>query len=329
LFVTSVAIGLITTVAAYNRGPSGDTTANVTLVDQFNTFRPSGPSSIPSIPTRVLSKLHSIAGVRAITTIHTAPQVRTVTLHGPPARRIHLTAPPSGVVSCAQLARTPALGRCAHSAHVVAVWPLFGGRDATGPGSVWPAVSISPTRLDRSPVEFIVVGTDGSTSAIEQARTVLQRAYPYLYSPTTIAEDQAQNPNTKLTSQYQQLADVVILSSLLIAGCSLAVSVAAGRSDRKRPFSLLRLTGAPLNMLRHVIALESAVPLLVVSALSIATGFLAAAMFLRSQLSESLGAPSAAYYVIVVVGLVASLAIIASTLPLLKRITGPETARNE
>jgi hypothetical protein len=82
-------------------------------------------------------------------------------------------------------------------------------------------------------------------------------------------------------------------------------------------------------MLRHVVALESAVPLLAVAALSIATGFLAAALFLRSQLSESLVAPSAAYYLIVVVGLVASLAIIASTLPLLKRITGPETARNE
>jgi hypothetical protein len=33
--------------------------------------------------------------------------------------------------------------------------------------------------------------------------------------------------------------------------------------------------------------------------------------------------------VIVVAGLVASLGVIASTLPLLKRITGPETARNE
>jgi hypothetical protein len=35
------------------------------------------------------------------------------------------------------------------------------------------------------------------------------------------------------------------------------------------------------------------------------------------------------YYLIVLVGLVASLGIIASTLPLLQRITGPEVARNE
>ncbi|MDQ1541622.1 MAG: hypothetical protein QOH29_2348, partial [Actinomycetota bacterium] len=39
--------------------------------------------------------------------------------------------------------------------------------------------------------------------------------------------------------------------------------------------------------------------------------------------------PNAQYYLIVLAGLVLSLAVIASTLPLLKRITGPETARNE
>jgi hypothetical protein len=35
------------------------------------------------------------------------------------------------------------------------------------------------------------------------------------------------------------------------------------------------------------------------------------------------------YYLVVLAGLLASLAVIASTLPLLNRITGPEVARNE
>jgi hypothetical protein len=39
--------------------------------------------------------------------------------------------------------------------------------------------------------------------------------------------------------------------------------------------------------------------------------------------------PGMQYYLIVLAGLVASLGIIASTLPLLQRITGPEVARNE
>ncbi|MER5452330.1 hypothetical protein ABT052_44175 [Streptomyces sp. NPDC002766] len=43
---------------------------------------------------------------------------------------------------------------------------------------------------------------------------------------------------------------------------------------------------------------------------------------------HDLVAPGVAYYALVALGLVASLGIIASPLPLLKRITGPEAARN-
>ena len=52
-------------------------------------------------------------------------------------------------------------------------------------------------------------------------------------------------------------------------------------------------------------------------------------LFLRSQLGYSLQPPGSGYYFIVLGGLAASLGIIAATLPLLSRITGPETARNE
>jgi predicted lysophospholipase L1 biosynthesis ABC-type transport system permease subunit len=138
-----------------------------------------------------------------------------------------------------------------------------------------------------------------------------------------------QDDQIKLTKQYQQLADVVILTTLPIAGCSLAVSVIAGLSERKRPFSLLRLTGAHLGVLRRVVALESAVPLLVIALLSIGIGFLSAGMFLSSQLEQPLVAPNASYYGIVLLGMAASLGLIASTLPVLRRITGPESARND
>jgi hypothetical protein len=105
--------------------------------------------------------------------------------------------------------------------------------------------------------------------------------------------------------------------------------VAAGIIDRKRPFALLRLTGTPLGVLRGVVALEAALPLLLVAAAAATTGLLAAHLFLRSQLSESLHPPGAGYYGAVAAGIVFALAIIAATLPLLERITGPETARNE
>jgi hypothetical protein len=320
LFVTSVAIGAITTINAYSGSPSGGTAARDTLVDRFTDFNASGPTSmsIPSIPDALLTELRTIRGVHAVTVIHADPRVSDRNL-----------GPDPGLVSCAELAGTPALGRCPAGADAVTITPILGDRRTSAASTVWPAAAVSAERLQSLPVQAIAVNAQGSRAAVEQARTVLERANPYVYFAATIAEDNAQNQGTRLLKQYQQLVDVVILTSLPIAGCSLAVSVAAGLSDRKRPFSLLRLSGAPLGVLRRVVALESAVPLIGIAVLSIGIGFLAAGLFLRSQLDEALQAPRVDYYFIVVAGLAVALAIIASTLPLLERITGPETARND
>jgi predicted lysophospholipase L1 biosynthesis ABC-type transport system permease subunit len=67
--------------------------------------------------------------------------------------------------------------------------------------------------------------------------------------------------------------------------------VSGGLTERRRPFSLLRLTGAPLAMLRRVIIFEAAAPLLVTAVVSIVAGFLTAHLFLRAQLHETLSAP--------------------------------------
>jgi predicted lysophospholipase L1 biosynthesis ABC-type transport system permease subunit len=173
-----------------------------------------------------------------------------------------------------------------------------------------------------------VVDTDGSTAGLERVRTALERAFPDVGNGPATQHDFDTDSTSTLVG-WEQLANVVVLASLPIAGCSLAVSVAGGLSERKRPFALLRLAGAPLRVLRRVVALESAVPLLVVAAVAIGTGLLAADLFLRAQMGFTLRPPGAEYYVTVSAGLLASLAIIASTLPLLERITGPETARNE
>jgi hypothetical protein len=121
----------------------------------------------------------------------------------------------------------------------------------------------------------------------------------------------------------------VILASLLIAGCALAASVAGGLADRKRPFSLLRLAGARLAMLRRVVTLETAVPLLATAAVSIGIGFAGSAMYASAELHHPLVAPGTAYYALTTAGIVAALAILVGTFPLLARITRPEVARNE
>lgn len=127
----------------------------------------------------------------------------------------------------------------------------------------------------------------------------------------------------------QDMTDIIIVASLIIAACSLAVNVAAGLGDRKRPFSLLRLTGVSTGVLHRVVALESALPLFVVAAVAIAVGLASSALYLSSQVGIAFRIPGVAFWATVLIGLVGALAIIASTFPLLNRITGPEVARNE
>jgi hypothetical protein len=177
--------------------------------------------------------------------------------------------------------------------------------------------------MQRLPVQTLVVATNGSTAAIERARTALETRFPYLGPPATLVSPQ------NSYAELQHVTDVVILVSLVIAGCSLAVSAAGGLTDRRRPFSLLRLTGVQLGVLRRVVALETAVPLLLIAAVSAGPGLLASELFLKSELGETLRPPGTGYYLIVLAGLIVSLSVIAATLPLLKWITGPEAARNE
>jgi hypothetical protein len=329
LFVTAVAVGVIT-----NRGaPSGGAAASDTLTAQLGygqgeAIQIQGRSASAPVSHALLTQLHLIPGVQAVALIHANPlgiKISAVKM----GLRSSFGLVPAALISCAQLSRIPLLGRCPAGAQAAAI-PSAGflGLDHSLAATTWPAAAISAQRLQRVGVQAIFVGTNGSTSAIERARTTLELAYPYLPSPpTTIGEFAAQTNRTTLA--YEQLAEVIILVSLPIAGCTLAVSVAAGLTDRKRPFSLLRLTGAPLGVLRRVVALESAAPLLITAVVSTGLGFLAAGLFVSAQLGYSLRPPGAEYYLIVLAGLAASLGIIASTLPVLDRITGPETARNE
>ena len=233
------------------------------------------------------------------------------------------------LVSCRELAAVPDLGRCAPGAEVAVVIPWLDAEGAALDEVRWPAAPLTAAELDELPVQGLGVSTDGSRSAIERARTELAAAFPDRAAPATVAENRADADIARQLAGFQRLAQVVTIGSLCIAGCSLAVSVVAGLNDRKRPFSLLRLAGVPLAALRRSMALETAVPLLSVAAVAVGMGFLAAALFLRSQLQYALHPPGVAFWGTVVAGLVASLAVVASTMPLLRRITGPETARNE
>ncbi|MEU0155193.1 FtsX-like permease family protein [Micromonospora fulviviridis] len=325
LFVTSVATGIITTYVANRGEPRTDSVAATSLTKWFEPEEGGPAPTADQIP----AGLATIPGVRSVTLVRANP------VDTPPPLEVNGTESPAyrwwwpGIITCAELDRLAVFGSCPAGARVAAVADdLIGERawDLTNDSYVWPAADMDPAQVDRLPIRSVVVDTT-SRAAFEQARTMLINAFPTGRAPISTAEWESNS--ARLMVRFQQLANVVMLASLPIAGCSLAVSVAAGLSDRKRPFSMLRLTGVQLRTLRRVVALETVVPLLAVAAVATGMGFLAAHLFLRAQLGYTLLAPDGSFYLLVAGGLAASLGIVASTLPLLRRITGPETARNE
>jgi hypothetical protein len=340
LLITTVAVVAITTQDAKDVtrfGSAAETNVLTSQVAVTSDFAPPGGTagSAPAASAAPLAaRLSGIPGVQGVVVVRAYPGLNLPGgFHGLGVNPDGSTSPvPAGVVSCAQLATVPALGRCPAGASAAAFpedgfnGPLF-GFDATA--VTWPAADVPASRLDTLGVDAVNVGTNGTVPAVEQARTVLEDAYPYLATgaPSTIGDMAAQDSATN--NAYQPLANMVILVSLPIAGCTLAAGIAAGLADRKRPFSLMRLTGARLVTLHRVVALEGAVPLLTVAVVAIGTGFGAAAMFASEAQQHPMVAPGAAYYLITAAGILVSLGIIAATFPLLARITGPEVARNE
>src|SRR6266508_527216 len=244
LFAASASVGVLTTILAYGGTANGGTVASETLLEELghvvsigvNGHRPPATATTTTktaVPPALLGDLTSIPGVRGATVAYSEPGAG----QGSSA----------GLLLCSQLARTPAIGTCAPGADVgrlSGLNPFPSGQHSTLSGHVWPAVDITPHQLrDLSP-RAIVVQTNGSTTALERARTNLEVAFPnQQQTPVTFGEIDTSSRRT--ITEVQQIANAVIVASLVIAGCSLAVSVTAGISDRKRPLSLLRLAGAP------------------------------------------------------------------------------------
>ena len=324
LYVATVALAIIISITAGHDGGQDDSPAGrATLTADLTTFADNGPQTpIKQMPGGSVDALRRISGVTGVAVLHAPPGFATG------------FGPPLAVGDCPSLDSLHVLGHCvpgATTAEVIS--PSFVGAWRATPNLLLNQSAYSATAADALPVLGVVVGTDGSAAAIETARTVLENAFPQTFrgswAPQTIAENHDQSNNAKRSAGYQRLADVVILTSLPIAGCTLAVSVVSGLNDRRRAFSLLRLSGTPLATLRRVITYEAAVPLLVSAVVTIGVGFLTSSLFLHAQLGESLASPGIAYWGSVAAGLLASLALIASTFPVLRRLTGPESARND
>jgi hypothetical protein len=242
--------------------------------------------------------------------------------------------PFDAAVSCAALSRLPALGTCAPGRQ--AVEATTGNLTDDNPTySTEPIVASSNPAAsgDFSSLYLrgVLIQVDNPTT-LELVRTFLVTHTPLSQSgmaPRTFGE--AVQAREAVAAIVQRVMNMAVILTLLVAGCSLAVAAGGSLVERRRPFSLLRLTGTPTNVLYKVVLTESLLPLAAATVVAVATGYgLAVAAAIKvSPPGTPVPAPNGAYYLTMGLGLVAALAMIGGTLPFLSRITRTDSARFE
>lgn len=176
------------------------------------------------------------------------------------------------------------------------------------------------------PVEMLGVETDGTAATTDRVRTAISRAVPG--AAARLGAEADREANRQLT-QLNRLANLALAVTLAIAGCSLAVAVAAGIIERKRPFALLRLAGMHLAELRQTALLEAAAPLLLIAVASAVLGLGTSAVIVGVGAGIPWKPPTVGYWVSLATGLVVALGVAAAALPLLGRSTAPSAVRFE
>ena len=141
LFITSAAIGALSSIAAAS-GTGGGSIGNDTLALPFCGFSTSNcPASaqVPSVPSQTLAALRATPGVSGVTVVHDSPQAPLRNSFG---RSQGPLVDSFGVVSCDQLAETPAIGKCTPGAVAASVGYFLSnvlGHNSHASTTVWPS----------------------------------------------------------------------------------------------------------------------------------------------------------------------------------------------
>jgi hypothetical protein len=243
----------------------------------------------------------------------------------------------NATMTCASLQQLIALGECAPGVKAVEVNtmdliqsdnPRFSTQAIAGPGLGNTAVSDDVAGLY---LQAVLVKVNNSTT-LERVRTFLTTHTALSASgtaPRTFGE--AARVRLDVGTTVERLIFLAVALTLLVASCSLAVAVGGSLVERKRPFTLLRLSGTPTSLLNRVVLLEAALPLVAATLVAAATGY--GISFLTVSRIAPAGTPApvlgSVYYVIMGLGLAVSLIVILVTLPLLARMTEPANTRFE
>ena len=284
---------------------------------------PQTPAMDPDPATALLHSLAGIAGVRGVVGIRV--RQRSPLVGGSGGKGLG----PTLFGRCSELL-VGRIARCSDPSAIVGISADVLEKNLSfGVSGGALARPVRGVALARLPLAAVVVTTDGRLGTIETARTVLDTAVGAAaeFLPLTTADITAQN--RQLGTELGRIGTAALVLTLLIAGLSLAISIAGGLIERKRPFALLRLSGLPLRDLNKMLLAETAIPLLTIAVASTGLGLAVSAYVLWVN-HESWTPPSAGYWPALAGGLLLALAVAAAaTMPLLARLTSLETARFE
>jgi FtsX-like permease family protein len=243
-------------------------------------------------------------------------------------------------VSCAVMREIAVLGQCAPGVEAVQTTddslfddnPMFNTKPIVSASD--PAYTGNLTTL---PLQTVLVRVNSPTT-LERVRTYLAAN-----APPQVGGDKENSPTPPRTfgetlqirldraNTFEKILYAAIALTLIVAGCSLAVSVGGGLVDRKRPFTLLRVSGTQVSVLSRVVLFEAAVPLVAatVVAAGIAYGTSLMAFLRLAPVGTAIPQLGRDYYTIMGIGLLLAFGVITLTLPLLRRMTAPSTIRFE
>jgi hypothetical protein len=251
------------------------------------------------------------------------------------------------IVSCAGLLAFPALGSCARGAKYVQA-NVTNDLLTDNPLTITLPVVIASNPASPAPtkglyVDALLVKT-ANAATLEKTRTLLTLFDAKVVDHRGLSDWQMGNAEAETFGEIAQIrnnddtnAETVLLAivglTLVMAACSLAVTVGGGILDRRRSFSLLRLSGTSGSTLYRVVLLESVLPLVTASLVAAATGVGVAIPLVKAlpklRDEANLALPGTAYYVAMGAGFVTALMVISSALPLLRRVTQTNNARFE
>jgi hypothetical protein len=331
VFLGTIAGTLIPAAESLSATPSSGALSHV-LLDTFSLPGPQGFGSglAPQAGATLTGELRGLGGT-TVYPLYFLPQAANPNYQGQYV----------GVVSCAALRGLAVLGQCAPG--IVAVQaddsslvssdnPLFSTApfvDASNPAYTG--------RLAALPLQAVLVKVN-DPATLERVRTFLAGHAPPQTStgsgvaatpPRTFGEAVAIRSARAVV--FERLVYFAVALTILVAGCSLAVATGGGLADRKRPFTLLRVSGTPVRTLYRVVLLEAVLPLAAATLITAGLAYGMSVLAIMKMAPRGTPVPllSHIYFATMGAGLAIALIVIGVTLPLLNRMTGPDNVRFE